>query len=238
VPRHPTPNTRPRDVVASPRRAEVTLLRDAPVFRELDDAQLLAVAAEAQRQSYARGELIDVPAGEHLVTIVVAGGIRISLLSQQGRELTLSQHEAGSVVQFGGIEAALPGEAVAQAICADTVLYFLPCQQFLRLVCINPPALTALAVVVRKGMERDVQLIRELAFSSLRRRLAHLLAELAEPGKEPVVHRTRAELANLLGTRAEEVTKALRSLMGQGLVEYASHSRHIVLIDTERLRQY
>lgn len=49
------------------------------------------------------GELIDMPAGEHLVTIVVAGGIQISLLSQQGRELTLSRHETGSVLQFGGI---------------------------------------------------------------------------------------------------------------------------------------
>jgi hypothetical protein len=36
----------------------------------------------------------------------------------------------------------------------------------LRLVCINPPALTALAVVVPQEMERDVQLIHELAFSS------------------------------------------------------------------------
>ena len=176
--------------------------------------------------------------GEHLVTIVVAGGVRISLLSQQGRELTLSQHQIGSVLQFGGIEAALPGEAVVQAICADTVLYFLPCEEFLRLVCINPPALMALAVVVRKEMERDMQLIHDLAFSSLRRRLAHLLVELAAPGDLPVVHRTRAELANLLGTRAEDVTKALRSLQDRGLVEYASHSRRIVLIDTELLQRY
>ncbi len=73
--RHRTPG--PVDVVASPRRAEITLLRDAPVFRELDDAQLLAVAAEAQRQTYAVGELIDMPSGEHLVTIVVAGGVRL-----------------------------------------------------------------------------------------------------------------------------------------------------------------
>jgi hypothetical protein len=111
---------------------------------------LLTVAAEAQRQTYAVGELIDMPPGEHLVTIVVAGECG-SLLSQQGRELTLSQHQSGSVLQFGGIEAALPGEAVVQAICAGTVLYFLPCEEFCGW-CINPPALTALAVVVRKEM--------------------------------------------------------------------------------------
>jgi len=121
VPRHPTPNTRPREVVTSPRRAEITLLRDAPVLRELDEAQLFTVvAAEAQRQAYELGELINMPPGEHLVTIVVAGGTRIALLSQQGRELTLSQHQAGSVLQFGGIEAALPGEALVQAIGVDT----------------------------------------------------------------------------------------------------------------------
>jgi len=238
VPRQPTPNTGPVAVVASSRSAEITVLRDAPVFQELDDSQLLALAAAAQRQTYAVGELIDMPPGEHLVTIVVAGGIRLSLLSQQGRELTLSQHQAGSVLQFGGIEAALPGEAVAQAICADTVLYFLPCEQFLKLVCINPPALTALAVVVRKGMERDMQLIHDLAFFSIRRRLAHLLAELAEPGKEPVVQRTRADLANLLGTRAEEVTKALHSLLAAGLVNFAPHGRTITLLAVDRLAAY
>lgn len=238
MPRPPTPNTRPRDVVASPRRAEITLLRDAPVFRELDESQLLAVAAEAQRQTYTVGELIDMPPGEHLVTIVVAGGVRISLLSQQGRELTLSQHQIGSVLQFGGIEAALPGEAVVQAICAGTVLYFLPCQQFLRLVCINPPALTALAVMLRQAVERDVQLIHELAFSSIRRRLAHLLVELAAPGDPPMVQRTRAELANLLGTRAEEVTKALHSLLAAGLVDFAPHGRTITLLAVERLAAY
>lgn len=238
MPRQPTPNTRPVDVVASPRRAEITLLRDAPVFRELDGSQLLALAAEAQRHTYMLGELIDMPAGEHLVTIVVSGGIRISLLSQQGRELTLSQHEVGSVFQFGGIEAALPGEALAQAICADTVLYFLPCQQFLRLVCINPPALTALAAMLRQAVEHDVQLIHALAFSSIRRRLAHLLAELAEPGEEPVVQRTRADLANLLGTRAEEVTKALHSLLAAGLVNFAPHGRTITLLAVDRLAAY
>jgi len=214
------------------------VLRDAPVFRELDESQLLTVAAEAQRQTYAVGELIDMPPGEHLVTIVVAGGVRISLLSQQGRELTLSQHQIGSVLQFGGIEAALPGEAVVQAICAGTVLYFLPCQQFLKLVCINPPALTALAVLVRKGMERDMQLIHDLAFFSIRRRLAHLLAELAAPGEEPVVQRTRADLANLLGTRAEEVTKALHSLLAAGLVNFAPHGRTITLLAVDRLAAY
>jgi len=224
--------------VTSSRRAEITLLRDAPVFQELDDSQLLALAVEAQRQTYARGELIDMPPGEHLVTIVVRGGIRISLLSQQGRELTLSQHQVGSVVQFGGIEAALPGEALAQAICADTVLYFLPCQQFLRMVCVNPPALTALAVMLRQAAEHDVQLIHELAFSSIRRRLAHLLAELAEPGEEPVVQCTRAELANLLGTRAEEVTKALHSLLTAGLVDFAPHGRTITLLEVDRLDAY
>ncbi len=141
-------------------------------------------------------------------------------------------------MQFGGIEAALPGEALAQAIRADTVLYFLPCEQFLRLVCINPPALTALAVLVRKGMERDMQLIHDLAFFSIRRRLPHLLAELAAPGEEPVVQRTRADLANLLGTRAEEVTKALHSLLAAGLVDFAPHGRTITLLAVDRLAAY
>lgn len=217
---------------------ELAPLRTAPLFRELPEPQLLALATAAQRQVYSLGELVIEPDGDHLVVIVIRGGVRISLLSPEGRELTLSRRSVGNLFQFGGIEASLPGEAIVQAVEDETILYFLPCARFLTLACIDPRSLTALTIVLREELARSMQLIHALAFSSVRRRLAHLLAELAEPGERPVVQRTRADLASLLGTRAEEVTKALRSLMDKGLVEYPSHGRTITLLDRERLCRY
>ncbi|GAC1344509.1 MAG: Crp/Fnr family transcriptional regulator [Ktedonobacteraceae bacterium] len=217
---------------------ELAGLRTTPLFAALREQDLIRLAQESSRQAYGSGEIIP-PRDADEVLIVAQGSIRLTIVSSQGRELLLWRRAVGEVCKFGVLETALPGDALAQAEADGSILYSLPCPAFLGIVCSQPAGLVSLAQLLCREAEREVRLIHDLAFSSIRRRVAHHLAELARPeGSRQVVRTTHAEVAALVGTRPEEVTKALAALLREGLIHYLPHGRVITLRQHERLRTY
>jgi CRP/FNR family transcriptional regulator len=61
-----------------------------------------------------------------------------------------------------------------------------------------------------------------------------LLLELASDDPNPVVHATHQELADMLGTWRETISKTLQDFRRRGLV--ASGRRQLTLLDTESLQ--
>ncbi|GAC1521427.1 MAG: hypothetical protein NVS2B16_29010 [Chloroflexota bacterium] len=231
-----------RNDVVSPHQAqhlgELGALRTTPLFAALREQDLVRLDQESSRQAYGSGEIIP-PRDADEVLIVAQGSIRLTIVSSQGRELLLWRRTAGEVCKFGVLETSLPGDTLAQAETDGAILYSLPCPALLGIVCSQPAGLVSLAQLLRREAEREVRLIHDLAFSSIRRRVAHHLADLARPeGSRQVVRTTHAEVASLVGTRPEEVTKALAALLREGLIHYLPHGRVITLRQHERLRTY
>jgi CRP-like cAMP-binding protein len=75
--------------------------------------------------------------------------------------------------------------------------------------------------------------LEQMAYSTISSRLATLLLELAADDPHDVVHATHQELADMLGTWRETISKALQDFRQRGLV--ASGRRRLTLLDKEGL---
>ena len=75
--------------------------------------------------------------------------------------------------------------------------------------------------------------LEQMAYSTIAARLASLLLELGGEDPRNVVHATHQELANMLGTWRETISKTLQDFRRRGLV--ASSRRRLTLLDIEGL---
>jgi CRP-like cAMP-binding protein len=75
--------------------------------------------------------------------------------------------------------------------------------------------------------------LEQMAYSTIAGRLAALLLELGGDSAEPVVRSTHQELADMLGTWRETISKTLQDFRRRGLV--ASGRRQLTILDREGL---
>lgn len=183
----------------------------AEVLTRLLDGQTV-VRAAAGSVLYRPGE----GAGLHLVA---EGLIRVSLASEEGRQVTVRYARRGDVL---GVPVTVSGSApvYAQAV-TDAVT-----------VSTRPGLLPQLArrdarvgVWMAEELASRVEgLLQELAMNTfwpVRRRLARHLLDLAadaQRGDKLIVHASHQELADHVGTVREVVARTLRSLREQGLI--------------------
>jgi CRP-like cAMP-binding protein len=76
--------------------------------------------------------------------------------------------------------------------------------------------------------------LEQMAYSTIASRLAMLLLELGEDEPRDIVRITHQELADMLGTWRETISKTLQDFRRRGLV--ASGRRQLTLLDKEGLR--
>jgi CRP/FNR family transcriptional regulator len=84
----------------------------------------------------------------------------------------------------------------------------------------------------KRVVEAESRLER-MAYSTVSSRLAALLLELAGDDPERTVRATHSQLADMLGTWRETISKTLQDFRRQGLV--ASGRRRLILLDMEGL---
>jgi CRP-like cAMP-binding protein len=75
--------------------------------------------------------------------------------------------------------------------------------------------------------------LEQMAYSTISARLAALLLELAESDPDGVVRATHQELADMLGTWRETISKTLQEFRRLGLV--SSGRRQLTILDKEGL---
>ena len=89
---------------------------------------------------------------------------------------------------------------------------------------------------ISRQLGESYRVLEGLAFYEIEVRLARTLIRLALSSEELIVSATHAELAAIIGTRQEEVTKMLGHFRALGLVASAPHRRGLRVLDLERLR--
>jgi CRP-like cAMP-binding protein len=235
------PSIRPsREISAS--RDVIALLRRAPIFSELDDRSI--------RQLADRCVARDFPAGRVLFTtgdacrglyFIESGRVRIYRTSPDGREQVLHVEGAGRPV------AELPlfdgGDYPASAITVEASrLIFLARDDFESMYRTHPDLAQAIIRGLGKRLRHLVQVTETLAFHDVAARLAMLLAGYAErtgsvtpSGIELRIERTQEELSLEIGTARESVSRALRQLKRDGLIESLARNR-VLIPDIARLK--
>ncbi|MBI2504249.1 MAG: Crp/Fnr family transcriptional regulator [Candidatus Latescibacteria bacterium] len=200
-------------------------LRQVPLFRRLDEAQLRAVAALAGERQFAKGEMIILAEAEgDALFVIQQGQVKVSLIHEDGREVILSF--LGPEEVFGEL-ALLDGKPRSATVTATapTRLLVLRRSDFLRLLVGTPQIAISLLEELAARLRRTDQQIEGLALFNVASRLSRTLLRLAlERGVEvpegyaleaPPTHQ---QLANMTGSTRETVSRVLKQLESQGYI--------------------
>jgi CRP-like cAMP-binding protein len=200
-------------------------LAKTQLFQALQPEDLDAILARAMVKRVLRGEMIrrrgDPGTG---MVIIVSGRVRISLVSEDGREVTLTVLGPGEVL--GEMTLLDGGECSADATAQeDCVLLALERAQFLRLLRSNSDLCLHLMAVLCQRLRRSNAALEDMALLDLSTRLGRLLLRLcedygvaAQKGTRIEVKLSQKDLSSLAGASREKVNKQLRQWEQEGII--------------------
>ncbi len=225
--------------IASLERAAVT--DDLTKFKPFADADPAALARRAKQVRWRNlddGEpILDHGDQSDDVVFVGSGRVRIVVLSEGGRRMTLTELTEGDI--FGELAAIDGGPRSASVFAAGPVrVGVMPAEAFRDIVTSSPEAafgvMAVLAARIRAMNERQA----EHTFLTAGQRLCAMLMRMSRPRAADPSQRvvspppTHEALAEMLGCRREVVSRELSSLAKTGAV---SRSRGGLVIEQPQL---
>lgn len=205
---------------------ERNLLRAVSIFADLDAAALAALERLAEPRDYPDGAVIvsqDEP-GDALF-VLVSGKVKVVLYGDSGREIILSIFKTPG--DFFGEMSLLDHEPRSASLIADepSRLLVLSRGAFQAHIEGHPRSALRILTELSRRLRRADAVIGNLALLDVYGRLAGKLRELAaaegEETDDGVVLRqrpTQAEIAAMIGTSRETVSRALSDLQRRGHV--------------------
>ena len=218
-------------------------LRAVPLFGELPEPLLESLAELLVERSFKRGSAIffEGDPGDALY-MIRSGTVKISRVAEDGREKTLAFFGKGEVFGEMALVDGGPRSAIAQAL-DDTKLYALLRSDFLSLLAGNVELALGLIKVLSDRLRRTNAQLMDLVFRDVRGRVAHTLLDLAKIHGVPMkggrmisMKLTHQEIANLVGTARETVSRTFAELQDSGIIRV--EGRNIVLLDATQLEGY
>jgi len=218
------------------------ILRKTPLFANLTETEMHALAARTARKRFIKDEQLfaegDPCTGLYLVA---AGKIRIFKLSPSGREQILAVEGPGS--SFAELPVFDGGNYPAAATAVeDTEVLFVSRKDFQNFCREHPDVALKVIAVVGSRLRRLVGIIEELSFTTVRQRLIALILRLAQAGgvrsSEGIrieLTKSHQDLAAELGTVRELVSRNLSRLEAEGFLDV--EGRKIVVKDLPGLRR-
>ncbi len=209
-----------------------------PVFSGLDDAQQEQVRGIAVNKHFSKGRFMfyDGESADGFY-VAVEGQVKIYKVSPDGREQIF--HVFGPGEPFGEVPVFAGGNfpANAQALKKTHCLYF-PRADIQRLIADQPAiALNMLAVLSQRLRAFTVQ-VENLSLKEVDGRVAGYLLHMAEEqhgGDTVQLNISKAQLASLLGTIPETLSRSLARLKEQELI--LVDRRQIRIIDRDGLEE-
>ncbi|UCH20110.1 MAG: Crp/Fnr family transcriptional regulator [Deltaproteobacteria bacterium] len=198
------------------------LISGIPIFNGLSESHLQEIKNIAVNKRLNKGELIFSEGDDgNGFFVVVDGQIKIFKLSSEGKEQIL--HILGAGEPFGQVAmfAGRSFPAYAEAIAKSHLLFF-PRHAFIGLISGNPQlGMQMLAVLSMRLRQFTIQ-IENLSLKEVPGRLASYLIYLAdeqEKADEVNLPISKGQLASLLGTIPETLSRIFAKMSSQGLIE-------------------
>ena len=209
-------------------------IAEAPLFSGLPVDQLEDIRRIGIERHYNKGGSIFFEGDDcNGFYLVVGGMIKIFKLSPEGKEQTLHFFGPGEPIGEVPVFSGQPFPANAEAIAKSHLIFF-PRQAFVDLIAGSPSlALNMLAVLSMRLRQFTVQ-IENLSLKEVPARLASYLIYLAEEQEredDVTLTISKGQLASLLGTIPETLSRIFSKMTDQGLIKV--NGRTIDLLDPE-----
>lgn len=198
------------------------IIAEAPLFYGLPEAQLEAVRNIAVDKFFDKGKTVFSEGDDCDGFYIVADGkVKIYKLSFKGKEHILHIYDPGNPFGEVPVFSGRKFPANAQTILKSHLLFF-PRTAFVNLISKNPSlALNMLAVLSKRLRQFTVQ-IENLSLKEVPGRLAAYLLYLTEEQDRTdfvTLNISKGQLASLLGTIPETLSRILAKMNQQHLIE-------------------
>ena len=210
---------------------------DLDIFQDLPPAELAQIQRATRETLVPQGHLFFAPdqRGDE-VYLLRAGRVRLYKLSPEGRALTLAVLEPPAL--FGEMSVVGPRlhDSFAEAMSGCTVA-IIPGDALRNAMDTHAPIALRLMELMGQRLRILENKLSDIAFKSVPQRLATVLLGLAAPGHggtPTVVRYTHQQLAEMIGSYRETVTKAIGEFRDSALIRIDDES--IFLIDAPRLQ--
>ena len=214
----------------------VAKITAVPLFEGLSAKQLEKLASIGVEQDAPRGRIV-FSEGEEAsgLFVVSAGRVKIFKLAPSGKEQILHVFGPGEPFGEAAVFAGRRFPAHALAVEPSRILFF-PRPALLELIRENPDLALAMLGVLSLRLKRFTNMIEDLSLKEVPGRLAayllHLHRRLGRPA-ELELDMTKTELASLLGTMPETLSRILSKMVRQGLITL--DGRRIRLLEPDEL---
>jgi len=232
----PEKQTQPRKTRTLPAEVErlrLALLHQNDLFRGMPKEEVEAIGSRLPMVTARRGQVVFQPGvtGEALF-LVKTGRVSIYRLAHDGRKVVLALLGPGGA--FG--EMPFVGQSMDDAyaeVVEDAALCIMSRVDLEDLLSRRPEIGIGLVRALARRVREMEDRLEELAVRSVPARVARLLLKLSDAAGA-VEGFSHQELADLLGTSRETVSRALVEFRNQGLIEI--ERRHLRILDRERLQ--
>lgn len=224
--------------------SKLLFLKRVPIFSGVDDDSLSKIATVTSEKNYSKKNIVfhEGDYGDALY-IIKNGRIKISKVAIDGREKTLSILKTGDFFGEMAIFDNMPRSATSEAMDNDVKLLSISKNDFERVVFENP----SIALAIMKDLTRRIRQINEqvqdLAFKDVHGRVASTIYNLLKAERDVAkdankirsLRMTHQDLANMVGSSRETVTRALNRLQDEGIISI-SHQQ-IAINDIDKLSE-
>ena len=213
----------------------ITSLRIMPMFSGVSTEVLASIASLLIERRFPKHKtIVEEGAPGDYMYIIAEGSVKVTKLSGDGREKILELLEVGDFFGEMSLFDEAPRSASVKAM-SDVRILALARNDFLRLLGRSPDlALSVIQELTRRLRQVDEQ-ASSLSFQRVKERTMGLLVRLAKEAssregrrKTPVL--THQQIADMIGTSRETVTRAVKGLKEEGWLEQEG-KRYLVPVE-------
>jgi len=192
-----------------------------PVWDKLSRSQQDRILESLACREVKEGTVIHNGSGDCVGLLVVKSGrLRAYILSDEGREVTIYRlfdqdiclFSASCMLKSAQFDIAIEAER-------DTELWVVPAEVYRRIMEESAPAANFTNEVMAARFSEVMWLVEQIMWKSMDRRVAAFLLEEASIEDSDRLKLTHEAIANHLGTHREVVTRMLRYLQNEGMVQ-------------------
>lgn len=201
----------------------LTRLASIPIFADLDADALETLAGMVQYRKYPKGAFI---LGQNevgtVMFLLVAGRVKVTLTSPEGKELVLNYLEAPA--HFGEM-AIVDGHPRSSDVIAvtDVELFVLDGKDLAAAIRLEPKLALSLIATLSRRLRHAISRLEDMAFHDATHRVMRVIlnvatAALDSSGTAVVQGMTHYDIATLAGTSRETASRVISMLAKEGVV--------------------
>lgn len=235
-----SPDTAVADDIKQTNQVNVQIhLRKIPLLANLTDEEMARVKADLRIRQYARRDVVLQKGGSgDSLLFLLSGQLQVIDITEDGRAIGLRILMPG---EFFGEIAVINGSSRSASVVAlsPVLVALLPRPTALHLFSHSPSVANQMLRHLAQKIQRDSEFRALLSIHNTAKRIYSFLSLLKEkkPDNVEVVENlpTHQDIANMINTSRETVTRTILALVNQGIVKKDTH--RLIIINPDALQK-